>query len=65
MHLFEETELTSEKSLLDFSDLVMKIFRLSRYESFLAFKVLTQGPKLNMSVFIEQINNQVKAREDE
>jgi hypothetical protein len=40
LHQIDAASLESPMSFLDLADLLVKVFRLSRYESFLAFKHL-------------------------
>jgi hypothetical protein len=58
LHQLDPASLSGARSFLDLADLLVKVFRLSRYESFLAFKHLCpQGQsKLEMSLFMAAID---------
>ena len=59
LHQLDPASLEGPKSFLDLADLLVKVFRLSRYESFLAFKHLSPHgqSKLEMSRFMAAIDD--------
>jgi len=59
LHPLDPASLSGARSFLDLADLLVRVFRLSRYESFLAFKHLSpQGQsKLEMSRFMAAIDD--------